>query len=125
MIDSKFVYSPSIRQDFVDIPKDVLNFFKKQQVRYKGKNTAMSLYTPLPKKIKKQKSHKGITYSNIIGKNPTSVPPEYFNDTYLMKTVEEFQFKNRTEGDEKNAERVAISALRRLLGPKDYSIRER
>ncbi|MBD3248978.1 hypothetical protein GF336_02955 [Candidatus Woesearchaeota archaeon] len=125
MTDSKFAYSPSIRQDFVDIPNDVLNFFKKQQVKYKGKNSAMSLYTPLPKKMKSEKSHKGITYSNLVGKNPTSIPPEYFNDSHLMATVEEFPFQNRTEGDEKNAERVAISALRRLLGPADYSVKNK
>ncbi|MGM5482832.1 MAG: hypothetical protein ACQESF_05195 [Nanobdellota archaeon] len=54
---------------------------------------------------------KGISYDAVVGKSPTEVPREYFNDPSLVEKAEQYSFSNKSRKE--NA--LALSACRECI----------
>ncbi len=98
-------YAPAVKAEFVDIPQQVITFFRQRD-----------RYIPLP-----QKGESGVvvSYGTIKGKNPEEVPPIYYNDEKLMK-VERYPFANKDSISQEEADISAITALKAMFGRGQY-----
>lgn len=122
--DSLAFYSPTSRKDVVDMPLDVLTFLKKRRVKFAGRDENVPIYAPPPRNRDGSSSSRGISYSNIRGRHYEEIPERVLR--HCSKDVEvEMPVQNQTRNSKEEAERIAVKALRMLLGPGDYEVRSR
>ncbi len=109
------LYATDLRQEFVEIPQNIINFFKKHKQ-----------YVNLPKKDDKTNIKKRITYRNITGKDAKNVPRCYETDREY-EDIYTYPVKNKTKSAKKDAERICCNALASLFKRRkqEFKIRKR
>lgn len=103
----KSKYSLESSQEIVDIPNPIKIFFKQRGKYFRA---------PIG-----DHGERRITYSGVIGRDAEEVPSKYHNNIFLIETVEEYDFSNTSEQSKKDADRMAINAIKSIFGPGNYS----
>lgn len=122
MLDKKFDYPDHIRKESISIPSEIHTFMKTRPLKFPGRDKPTHIHIQLPKKGENIPPTT-ITYGGVVGIGPTKIPRELENN--LNAILESYPLQNVTEEDQRNAEAVAVAAVKKLRGPGNYSVRRR